>query len=439
MIKKSKRILQVYMIIFMLLQAGVFLCAGEANGPKTFLDKLYALPGIEVTEIPAAPPHQNYFQVTITQPLDHFSPNGETFTQRFFLSHIDETKPMVFVPTGYGSSRNFIMPITRTLGANQIIMPTRFYGGAIPAVMDWQYLTLRQSSADYHRIIKLFRKIYKGKWLSAGRSKGGTECLLHRRLYPNDVDATLAYVAPVALGTEDPRIDTFLLEQVGDEACRQEVMAFQRRALQNKEALIPLIQDYAAAYGLSFPMTEEAVLEYVVLEYIFSFWQYGPGDCGILPAEDATAQEIFGHLENYVSFSICADFVIAWFEPSYYQSYTEMGYYRFITEHLAGLLSAVSNPTSATFAPQGVELEYNPEVMRDLKEWTEKKGNNIIYLYGEYDPWTACAVNPSDKTNAVKIVHPGANHMVSLFHLTFEEKELVYTSLEEWLDVTIER
>ena len=69
---------------------------------RDILEKLQALPGVFVQEIA---PHYGYpraFQIDMVQPVDHQNPGGAQFTQRMYLSHTDETMPMVFAPGGYG-------------------------------------------------------------------------------------------------------------------------------------------------------------------------------------------------------------------------------------------------------------------------------------------------------------------------------------------------
>jgi hypothetical protein len=45
---------------------------------------------------------------------------------------------------------------------------------------------------------------------------------------------------------------------------------------------------------------------------------------------------------------------------------------------------------------------------------------NIIHIYGGQDSWTACAIELTGQTSAVKIIQPGANH-----------------NLEQWLGIEI--
>ena len=40
-------------------------------------------------------------EVMIEQPVDHRNPEGPSFTQRLYISHVDLTKPVVLVTAGY--------------------------------------------------------------------------------------------------------------------------------------------------------------------------------------------------------------------------------------------------------------------------------------------------------------------------------------------------
>ena len=125
-----------------------------------------------------------------------------------------------------------------------------------------------------------------------------------------------------------------------------------------------------------------------------------------------------------------------YYKPVYYQIYTEIGYYRLITEHLQDLLIALpNNPSHKVFAPNNNNITFNPLVMQDISNWLQTEGNNIIHIYGEQDPWTACAIEHTGQTNAVKFIQPGANHFLRIADL--DEQQLVYDNLEEWMGIEI--
>jgi len=400
--------------------------------------KLKALPGVEVREITPIGYFKEAFEIRLTQPLDHRNPDAGTFAQRIFLSHADFEKPVLLETEGYGAFRNTIKELSRLLSANQIIVEHRFFGESKPDSMMWNYLTVKQAAADHHRIVELFKRFYKGKWINSGTSKGGQTALFHRRHYPDDVDVTFTYVAPINLALEDPRINRFL-ENVGDEECREKIKQFQIAALTNRKKLLPLMEKDASEKNSNFSIGIDVAFEYAVLEYSFSFWQYRLSDCSSIPGNDATAEELFKHLTRVVPLYLFTDAGMKQFESSYYQFYTELGYYEFMKSHVKDLLVAKTDHLNKMFTPQNAEVTFRPEVMRDIYEWLQKKGDNIIYIYGEDDTWSATAVELTGETNALKIVKKGGSHGTKIRNLPDEQKEAVLSTLERWLEVRIER
>ena len=78
--------------------------------------------------------------------------------------------------------------------------------------------------------VQLFEIIYRGKWVSTGISKGGATTIYYRYFYPDDVDVSVPYVAPVNRELEDQRLYSFL-ETIGSDECREKIRSFQIRVL----------------------------------------------------------------------------------------------------------------------------------------------------------------------------------------------------------------
>lgn len=418
----------------------LFSC-NESTGPEItpeptdILARLQQIEGIDVTEIPPQNGYPRQFQIDISQPLDHSFPAGGTFKQRLYLSHLSESAPMVFMPSGYSCRPDLVAELSTLLGANQVYVAHRFMRGAVPAAFSWQYLNIQQAADDHHRIVQLLKSIYTGKWVSYGASKNGVTALFHRRFYPNDVIATLAKVAPISVSIDDPRYDNFLAS-VGTESTRQKIKDYQRAVLSRRSEIIPMIQDYITRTGYAFTRFDAGeILEYEMAEFPFSFWQVTPADPSTIPDTTASAAELYAHIEGGGYLIYYADETVEFYEPVYYQAYTELGWYRLNVDHLKDLLVSVPEPSYRNFAPRNANLDFDPEVMADMTDWLETQGNNIIYIYGANDPWTAGAISPGGQTNAVKIVQPDANHYISLEEL--DQRDLVYQTLAHWLDMNI--
>lgn len=99
--------------------------------------------------------------------------------------------------------------MSNLIEGNQILMVHRFFPMATPDPINWQYCNIRQAAADQHRIKELLKDLYPGKWISGGTSKGGMTALFYKRFYPDDVDATVAYVAPIMTRPDGPPLYWF--------------------------------------------------------------------------------------------------------------------------------------------------------------------------------------------------------------------------------------
>lgn len=395
------------------------------------LNQLQNLPGVTVTEISPQNGYARQFELFITQPLDHSNPAGPVFQQRVYISHVSQTAPVVFLPSGYSSNPVKVAEISTALQANQVYAAHRFMTGARPANMDWQFLTVEQSAKDFHNIVKVIKKVYKGPWISYGISKNGTAALFHKRYFPADVSATVAISASLSLAAEDPRYENFL-NNAGTAADREKIIAFQRAVLKKKIQIISRINNYMSTSGFNFTrMNAAEIIEFEVLEFPFSFWQTTDGNTSGIPDTSSTDLELFNYMKNFGYFDFYSDELLDYYEPVYYQAFTETGWYRLIDDNVKDLLTAVPNPSYRMMAPRNTALNYSSQVIPGIINWLQSSGNNIVYIYGSMDPWSAGAIPSVGSTNAIKITKQGGNHDVSIADIP--EKSMVYSALRQWM------
>ncbi len=401
------------------------------------LKKLKALPDVaEVTPMKADSTFRAGFELRIRQPLDHANPGGKRFLQSVYVAHAGYDRPVLLETEGYAASARsggHARELARILKSNQIVVEHRFFGKSRPDSIEWQFLNTRQAADDHHCITVLLKSIYKGKWVSSGTSKGGQTTLFYRYYYPDDVDASVPYVAPVNLSQEDPRIIAWL-ETVGTPEEREKIRNFQIAMLMREKEMLPLMETLAVQKKLSFSIGAAKAYEYSVLEYPCAFWQYGSVTSSIPPL-DAPGDSMLHHLDKVASLFYYSDQGIKAFEPFQYQAYTEIGYYGYDVTDLRGLLTTVTNPTNIILAPRNVELKFNPSVMYSVYTWLRDHGSNIIYIYGEKDLWSATAMELSGKTNALKLVHKGGSHGVRIRDLSPEQQKVLYSALSQWLSL----
>ena len=417
----------------------IFLLVGCSLGKEKNLELfLREIPGSIIEKIENGDSLHETYKVLIRQRIDHFGDDTTTFLQKIYLSHVDFSKPVVIVTEGYSANRNYLSEPAKLLQANQIIVEHRYFGESVPDSLDWENLNIRQAAEDHHVITELFKKIYEGKWISTGISKGGQTTLYYRYFYPEDVDVSIPYVAPINFSREEPRVFDFL-DQVGSDSCRQKVFNFQKLLLQNKKKLLPRFEKYALENDLNFPMGLEAAFEYCVLEFSFAFWQWGDLSCDSIPHSGIDIDNLFGAFEK-VGFSFFSEKDIEEIRPFYYQALTEIGFYTYDIKPFGELINSVKDPNFLFTLPPGLDTTYNYQSMRNVNEFLRTKGNHMIYIYGELDPWSASAVELiPGKTNALKMVKKSGNHKTRIKDFDDSDKELIYQKLEEWLEMKIER
>lgn len=404
-------------------------------GPVDILDRLRALPGVSAKEIGPVQGTWRAFELDIAQPVDHSNPHGPQFNQRAYLFHVGDTMPMVFAPSGYDVSATLNQEMALRLATNCLRVSHRYYKGATPAPLDWQYLTVEQSAADHHRIVELFKEAYSGTWLSVGGSKSGVTSLFHRRFYPDDVAATVAYVSPFMFSTADPRFADFL-ETLGTQECRDDIHRFQRFVLEHADSMLLRFSAWHATTGNPHPADTVDAFEEAVTSYDWIFWQYYEDDCRKIPGPNATYDEMLAHLHDIVNLQRVSDGLAEYLRPYDYETLTQLGLPERRYDHIADLLTREPDDDArAYFDSLGVTLTWSPSTVLNAYDWLQVEGDRIVYIYGGYDSWTGGAIELTGQADALKVVQPDGNHSVRIADL--DEEPSVVTTLEQWLGISI--
>jgi hypothetical protein len=413
---------------------------GDATGPEEgdLLARLNALPGVKATEIA---PHYGYprqFALEITQPVNHDAPSGSTFVQRAWLSHADEDAPMVFGAYGYGASAESGEEMASLLQANGLYVTHRYFPGSRPLPTDWRYLDIRQAAADHHRIVTLLKRIYPGKWVSAGASKSGMTPLFHRRFYPQDVDATVAYVAPLMFDLEDARFLPWLAG-TGTPEGKARIHAFQRRLLEKQDTLLPLLRAWFTRNGHALSIPAGPVFEDAVDSYEWGFWQRHVFDYADIPGPESPYQTWIDHLATTVRLHYDADPWRDYFKAYVYQVRTQLGGPAVDLSHIQDLFRQQRlDPRVEYDFPLSLEMTWDGgAAMRDVLQWLQTRGERIVLIYGGVDPWTGGAIDPGGNPGIVKVVQPGGDHQTRILGLDAGPRSQVVSALESWLGIRV--
>ena len=380
------------------------------------------------------------YELKVRQPIDHSDATKGFFDQKVYLTHRGVENLTVIRTAGYNVGRNRISELSQILDANQLFVEHRYFGASMPDSLDYRYLNLKQATADLHRVRELFDELYTNKWISTGISKGGATTIFYRYFYPEDVDLSVPYVAPINRAYEEPRIYDFL-DTVGTDECRKKLFDFQIQVLSKRDEILPLLKFYSLGANVEYKILSlEKAFEFAVLEYPFSFWQWGYS-CEKIPGPDTDAEVLASYLLNVSGPSFFGDNDIRYYTSHYYQSATEMGYYGYETSPFEGYLKALptdSNPM-ALFFPFEMNDPFDGQLLEDINQWLDAEADEFIYIYGAKDTWTASAVPPNDKVDAEWFIMEGKHHgNARIANMTDTELERLKNSLEKWLELDAE-
>ena len=382
------------------------------------------------------------FKVMVEQALDHEHPEKGTFLQRVIICNKGIDRPVVFITEGYngGYAENprYINELSPILEANQICMDHRYFGESTPEPLNWKYLTVKNAAADHHTVIQMMKKYYSGKWITTGISKGGQTVVYHRWLYPDDVDVSIPYVAPLNFDIEDGRHEPFIANTTGTPDGRRKVRDFQLYIFKHRDEFVPMLKKFCDEKHLHPRLNPEEMLDYVVLEYSYGFWQYGtPIDD--IPALDAGNQILFDHLVKVSSPMYLSDEGVGIFLSFYIQAAKELGYYGYDTKPFKEYLHIKSAKgwLNKIYIPKDAKIKYSPKTARQVEKFINTTDARILFIYGEWDPWSASAFEVPDKDNFLKIVKPEGSHSARINNLPENQKKQVKTKLEEWLGIPV--
>ncbi|EHO09128.1 putative secreted tripeptidyl aminopeptidase [Myroides odoratimimus] len=392
---------------------------------------LYNLKNVTFKQLESKDDSYLLYELRVRQLVDHTDPSKGYFYQKVHFYHKDFDHPMIMETNGYDLYVR-ASEMVNYLQSNYLNIEHRFFGESIPEGKPWQYLTMEQVTADLHEINQLFKEIYtNNKWISTGISKGGQTSIYYKYFYPNDVDVAIPYVAPFNQALEEPRIYPFLAN-VGDKSCRDKIYNIQVKLFENKTQILEKLKWYAKGARLSFNYlgSLEKAFEYAVLEYSFGFWQSGHS-CTTFP-NTKNIDELTEHFLSVSNIDFFSDQTIKRYESHYYQSGTQLGYYGYDITPFKKYVSFTSNPL-ATFMPEGTTYNnFNDALIQKVKTWLENDANNIIYVYGETDTWSASMVVPSAKVNSKAYVLPKKDHgQARVKNMTPEMRTQFFSTLEK--------
>ena len=425
-----------------------FLCLASWLSAQTdstlFMKQLCALDCVSEVQPLETTCFKEKYVLKMEQQVDWKTSAKGTFGERIFVGMKGLYKPTVIVTEGYSASYGlnpgYEEELSRLFDANVVLCEYRYFSHSVPVPTNWDYMTVDNSLADYHHVRQVFGQLFKGKWISTGISKGGQTTMFYRATYPDDVDVSVSYVAPLNRAVEDGRHEKFLAKKVGTKEERKVIRQAMQELMRRKPELMKLFHAYCEENDYQFLMSEEDVYDYCVLEFPFALWQWGTPVSSIpeLTSDEddevwfdclmkVSSPDYFAYPSQYMPFDV--------------QAAKELGYYGYSLKSIKKWTSLKSTKgyLKKMWLPDSLrKYDFDPALYKRTVKYLKKEDPKHIFIYGEIDPWSSSGVctwlNCKKKKNMRVYVQPRGSHKARINTMPERMKTEIINRLTNWLN-----
>ncbi len=425
-----------------------FLCLASWLSAQTdstlFMKQLCALDCVSEVQPLETTCFKEKYVLKMEQQVDWKTSVKGTFGERIFVGMKGLDKPTVIVTEGYSASYGlnpgYEEELSRLFDANVVLCEYRYFSQSVPVPTNWDYMTVDNSLADYHHVRQVFGQLFKGKWISTGISKGGQTTMFYRATYPDDVDVSVSYVAPLNRAVEDGRHEKFLAKKVGTKEERKVIRQAMQELMRRKPELMKLFHAYCEENDYQFLMSEEDVYDYCVLEFPFALWQWGTPVSSIpeLTSDEddevwfdclmkVSSPDYFAYPSQYMPFDV--------------QAAKELGYYGYSLKPIKKWTSLKSTKgyLKKMWLPDSLrKYDFDPALYKRTVKYLKKEDPKHIFIYGEIDPWSSSGVctwlNCKKKKNMRVYVQPRGSHKARINNMPERMKTEIINRLTNWLN-----
>jgi hypothetical protein len=262
--------------------------------------------------------------------------------------------------------------------------------------------------------------------VSTGASKGGITSTYHHYLYPEDLDGAIPYVAPASRSPIDAAYQTYMIDTLP--ACGQTLRDAQVAALTTRRAMM------LERLSETQPGFEALILESITASMDWAFWQYyGVKYCSYVPTAASTDTAFFNFFYQFSGLGQVApptapavDEEMS-FGALYYEWLTEQGFALQIGPHVQPhvvepLILATMEDEFHEMLPAVTLPAYDGTVTHAARAWARDSAENLLLIYGEYDPWSGGAMETPTKPTSARFFVPSATHGAQLLNLIPSER-----------------
>ncbi len=425
-----------------------FLCLASWLSAQTdstlFMKQLCALDCVSEVQPLETTCFKEKYVLKMEQQVDWKTSAKGTFGERIFVGMKGLDKPTVIVTEGYSASYGlnpgYEEELSRLFDANVVLCEYRYFSQSVPVPTNWDYMTVDNSLADYHHVRQVFGQLFKGKWISTGISKGGQTTMFYRATYPDDVDVSVSYVAPLNRAVEDGRHEKFLAKKVGTKEERKVIRQAMQELMRRKPELMKLFHAYCEENDYQFLMSEEDVYDYCVLEFPFALWQWGTPVSSIPELTSDEDDEVwFDYLMKVSSPDYFA--YPSQYMPFDVQAAKELGYYGYSLKPIKKWtsLKSMKGYLKKMWLPDSLrKYDFDPALYKRTVKYLKKEDPKHIFIYGEIDPWSSSGVctwlNCKKKKNMRVYVQPRGSHKARINNMPERMKTEIINRLTNWLN-----
>jgi len=351
------------------------------------------------------------YEVQIAQPVNQLNP-GATFKQHLFLMHRGCDRPTVVADWGYSNDLFFDDELAVLFDTNAIWIEHRYQGNSAPVGADWDWtqLTIENGATDMHRVIDSFKHLYDANWVSTGASKGGITATYHSFFFPDDLDGRIPYVAPASRTRIDPSYQTYL-DTVLTSDCAQRIRDAQVAALTTRRSM--MLTHLAPAAGAG---NEDIYLDAMTASFDWAFWQYrGQSYCNTVPLATATDDAFWTFYAQTSGFFGPASDTQYSDGALSYEWLTEQGFALQIGAHVRDLLTSeyatmtMEDRFRSDFPDVTLPI-YDGAVTRSARRWASHLAENMLLIYGQFDPWSGGALDEPERPTSARLYAPAQTH-----------------------------
>lgn len=356
-------------------------------------------------------------------------------------------------------------------GGNWLLPEHRYFGKSCPED-PWStlgYCEAKEAAADFHSLFEAVKKVFTGKWVISGGSKGGIATTIQHAFYPDDADCYVVYSAPFLGYYHDTRMQEYYMEHGLTPELNEKLLSIQREML-NRPTLFQLfckllqadtITDahYAAymhsvgkfdvvkratwtrrQFEIVFEDNEKVLAAYYNNQYTdemllyFMLTSKMRLDGELTQWYDRTLAPILGGATRGVYGIDQKDWEDYDAFPYNYQAIHELGYYDFRWDYFYEDQKQIDEVNrlwqswynnSMEFETHGVfkDVKYNPDLLAFVRQQTAQAQKPILFVYGGDDAWAGAHMEDEyiNGENVQLYILPEQNHRACITAVTDKE------------------